>query len=505
MMRRTIGEKGISRGGEETPLPLLARLVLTLVILGLPGSALAATAVIALDGLATTTAAGFDRVQAAPEEGFRLTSIENDAVIPANHAYPLIEWSAPEVLRGPYLLNVRSGDLGLEVVMKGRSWQPAKAEFAPFLKRKEILVTVFARDGAASRRSATVRLLVDERPLKDKIAFRVVQPLFSPALPNSLKALSFGSSALSTLMEFPSTCVGCHGYAGSSAIFNVKRGPRRQLVTTSREKKGHRLGNRSLGEFSFFSISPDGLSTAIVRAPAGKLTIKQTSEEPFDYPYQSADISYFTPSMENPAPLPGASDPAWVEDMPFFSPDGASVLFSRYRSETRDGIEGIFAMEIYKVPFDGGKGGEATPVVQATPEAPWNYFPRCSPDGRWISFTRGDATLGVYARKSSDIWLMPAAGGEPRRLLLNREGGMDSWHSWSPDSRWLAFASKREEGGMTALYLSRIGDDGTDSPPIKLAGFPGMKINTPQFVPDGLGVEKLTGASAFVESLYQSK
>jgi hypothetical protein len=32
-----------------------------------------------------------------------------------------------------------------------------------------------------------------------------------------------------------------------------------------------------------------------------------------------------------------------------------------------------------------------------------------------------------------------------------------------------------------------------------------MKINTPQFVPDGLGVEKLTGASAFVESLYQSK
>jgi Tol biopolymer transport system component len=44
---------------------------------------------------------------------------------------------------------------------------------------------------------------------------------------------------------------------------------------------------------------------------------------------------------------------------------------------------------------------------------------------------------------------------------------MDSWHSWSSDSRWLLFASKRG-GQTTRVYLSRISEAGSASAPIEI-------------------------------------
>ena len=154
------------------------------------------------------------------------------------------------------------------------------------------------------------------------------------------------------------------------------------------------------------------------------------------------------------------------------------------------------------MPFNGGEGGEATPVVGASGSGKWHCFARYSPDGRWISFCRGDASHGVYARRSSDIWLLPAAGGTPRRLRLNAEGAMDSWHSWSSDSHWLAFSSNREGTGMTALYLASVDDDGNTAPPVKLAGFDAMKVNTPQFVPDELDLGALGGLAASIDAAF---
>ncbi|MEJ2207368.1 MAG: tetratricopeptide repeat protein, partial [Gemmatimonadota bacterium] len=75
-----------------------------------------------------------------------------------------------------------------------------------------------------------------------------------------------------------------------------------------------------------------------------------------------------------------------------------------------------------------------------------------------------------------------AEGGEARRLRYNT-ARMNSWHSWSSNSRWLVFSSK-VNGPYTQLFLTHIDEDGNDSPPVLLERFtsPDRAANIPEFV-----------------------
>jgi tetratricopeptide (TPR) repeat protein len=77
---------------------------------------------------------------------------------------------------------------------------------------------------------------------------------------------------------------------------------------------------------------------------------------------------------------------------------------------------------------------------------------------------------------------MPAEGGEPRLMNCNTES-MNSWHSWSPNSRWLVFSSKLFSP-YTQLFITHIDEDGNDTPPVLLKNFiiPERAANIPEFV-----------------------
>lgn len=70
---------------------------------------------------------------------------------------------------------------------------------------------------------------------------------------------------------------------------------------------------------------------------------------------------------------------------------------------------------------------------------------------------------------------------------------VNSWHTWSPNSRWLAFISK-ETSPYTQIYLTHIDPEGNDSPPVLLHRFnrPNFAVNVPEFVniPSG-GIQRI--------------
>jgi tetratricopeptide (TPR) repeat protein len=60
---------------------------------------------------------------------------------------------------------------------------------------------------------------------------------------------------------------------------------------------------------------------------------------------------------------------------------------------------------------------------------------------------------------------------------------MNSWHSWSPNGRWLVFSSKANSP-YTQLWLSYIDVEGNSSPPVSLSHLtePDRAANIPEFV-----------------------
>ncbi|AOS43657.1 Prolyl tripeptidyl peptidase precursor [Lacunisphaera limnophila] len=74
--------------------------------------------------------------------------------------------------------------------------------------------------------------------------------------------------------------------------------------------------------------------------------------------------------------------------------------------------------------------------------------PQLSPDGRTVAYVVTEV-LKAENRTQSDIWVIPAEGGEAR--LLAGSPKHDRHPRWSPDGQWIAFESNR--GGSTQLWI----------------------------------------------------
>ena len=74
--------------------------------------------------------------------------------------------------------------------------------------------------------------------------------------------------------------------------------------------------------------------------------------------------------------------------------------------------------------------------------------PQISPDGKLVAYVVS-AIDREKNKSNSDVWLVPIAGGEPKRLTTSP--GSDSHPRWSPDGKSIAFVSDRS--GSSQIWL----------------------------------------------------
>lgn len=186
----------------------------------------------------------------------------------------------------------------------------------------------------------------------------------------------------------------------------------------------------------------------------------------------ASDVVVYNPETHRIAWSPLTRSPERFETFPTFSPDGRSLYFCS--AAAVDGMPENYAKAKYSLcridfhPENGSFGDSLEVVYDAAADSMSVSFPRISPDGRYLCFTRHAYGNFSIWHKDADLWMLDIASGTVRPLEALNSADVESFHSWSGNSRWLVFSSRRDDGLYTRLYLAHVDENGQASKPFLL-------------------------------------
>ncbi|MDO8948226.1 MAG: hypothetical protein Q7U88_13890 [Desulfocapsaceae bacterium] len=434
------------------------------------------------------------------------------ALFPSDFRSPTFRWDdTSSATRWELSVTYPEPTPPLIVTIQEKNWQPAPSVWAVMKKHaldNDLVINITGLSAGKKQSGSLVTIRASADAVQAPIFYREVPLPVTNAIKNLTTIrwrLGWASEEKPppVVLEKMEICANCHSFdrsgtvMGMDADFQGDKGayvitdilPDTQLDDThviSWSNVKPEPGIRTFGLFA--KLSPDGRYVAsTINDIAVYKMLPDISYSQLFFPVQG-QIAVFDRSEKKFSMLAGADDPQYVQSNPVFSPDGKSLVFikSKRLDKTIPVIDfmerkAFYTYDLYRLPFPNSDGLAPVQVQGASGNGKSNYFPSFSPDGKWIVFTQSKGFMII--QPDAQLVIIPAEGGEPRVMHCNFEGKMNSWHSFSPNGKWMVYAAK-SDGPYTKLWLTHINENGEDSTPVLLEGFtaPQRAANLPEFV-----------------------
>lgn len=148
-----------------------------------------------------------------------------------------------------------------------------------------------------------------------------------------------------------------------------------------------------------------------------------------------------------------------LETFPVFSPDGLWVYYcSAPLVKLPQEIKKL-RYSICRIPFNVEKkewGSKIDTVWSAQSRHGSACHLKISPNGRYLLYTVADYGTFPIWHTEADLQLMDLKTGEINTLPLVNSNKSDTYHSWSSNSHWFVFASKRDDGQYGKPYFAYV-------------------------------------------------
>ncbi|MBQ7442699.1 MAG: PD40 domain-containing protein [Bacteroidaceae bacterium] len=365
----------------------------------------------------------------------------------------------------------------------------------------DIAVTIYAHraDGWVQHPPFAIHVATDD--IDPYLTYRLIEPGYE-----LYRQLGIYQRDLTSFAETPvyennrqydddeNHCVNCHtfqAYDSQRTLFHVRAAHGGTVVTSGTEARKVAIRHDSiLGAGVYPAWHPQLPLVAFSTNKTGQV-FHMLHAEKIEVLDEASDLILYDAEANTVCNIMRTQ--STLETFPTWSPDGKRLYYcaaAMPASLPADHNAMDLALRydsllynIWSMPFDAAtrRFGEPRLEVDAAAMGRSASVPRLSPDGRYLLFTLGDYGQFHIWHKSADLWLKdlaadsaatPATGDAPaaglRPLDLNSPDAPDSYHTWSSNGRWIAFASRRDDGDFTRIYIAHFDSSGRTHKPFLL-------------------------------------
>lgn len=358
---------------------------------------------------------------------------------------------------------------GLKVKWNERKWKRMLQESVG----GEISVKATLSFRGAPSKSYAWKMYVSRDPVDSYLSYRLIEPgyeVWDDVCIVERCTENFKETVLSSYENTSNACMNCHVHCqgrGDLSIFYL-RGPKGGAIL-NRDGKLRKLSLRDSSMISgtvYGELHPGGhfgVFSSNIIIP-GFHTLGNKRLEVFDSASDLCIADFDNDRMIVPAHLARKDV---LETFPAFSADGTRIFYCSADTVSLPGDIRNLKYSLCSVSFNP-ETGECGTDIEILREGVSVCHPKASPDGRFLVYTVADYGTFPIWHTECDLEMMDLATGGILDMSAANSDRSDTYHSWSSNSRWLVFASKRGDGQYGKPFFCHIGEDGSVSKPFVL-------------------------------------
>ncbi len=338
-----------------------------------------------------------------------------------------------------------------------------------------LTLTCSSREAGGWKTWKSFQIHVDERPIDSHLVYRLIEPGYEKWHIVGIYQRDMESFDEKTIIRNDMTgynCINCHSFCMNDpnrmmlhmrAVHDGTYIIRGKEIERLKTKTKQTISNLT---YPYWHPSGKYITTSVNDIKQFFHAVKEKKMEVFDL---ESDVVVYDVEQHKILSAASLITKDAFETFPAFSPDGKWLYFCSAPAREMPADYDKVRYHICRVAFDAGKGALQLPVDTLVRADSLSYtFPRISPDGRFLMYT--ETAYGQFPvwHKDAEIRMLELEMRQPVDMSLLNSADTESYHSWSSQSDWVVFSSRRDNGLYTLPYICRIQADGRPAKPFLL-------------------------------------
>ena len=399
----------------------------------------------------------------------------------------------------------------ISVWLKDSTFQiPLKAwkELLQQAKGKSLEVSVSVNEEGKWMGYKAFDIYVASEPMDAYLAYRKIAPGYE-----LWKNMGIYQRNLETFDESPvlenrqtnQNCMNCHSFCNRQAdrfLFHMRQKlGGTYLVKDGTVEKLNTETPETISSLVYPSWHPEGRFVAF-STNITKQFFHPNNRNRIEVYDEKSDVVVYDTEKHELITAPALFSNQAFETFPTFSADGKTLYFCTAQAKPMPDAYQEVKYSLCSISFDPEKrtfGSRVDTLYAAEQQGKSVSFPRVSPDGRYLLYTlSGYGNFSIW-HKDADLYWVDLKTGKHRCLEEVNSPDVESYHSWSGNSRWFVFSSRRDDGLYTRPYFAYVSEDGKVGKPFMLPQRTRdyyedsmWSYNIPEFVSDKIDVSART-------------